>query len=58
MLRELSEPETTFNLEVERHHNYFVGPSAVLVHNGDEEHHIHQRAARSNDPNYNPENQK
>jgi RHS repeat-associated protein len=29
-------PEDTFNLEVSRVHNYFVGTNGFLVHNGDE----------------------
>lgn len=33
-VRELAEPETTYNLEVEGEHNYFVGEDGVLVHNG------------------------
>ncbi|KAA3641815.1 MAG: hypothetical protein DWP92_00550, partial [Armatimonadetes bacterium] len=34
-LRELEVPEATFNLEVLDVHNFFVGRSEVLVHNGD-----------------------
>ncbi|MEQ1840920.1 MAG: polymorphic toxin-type HINT domain-containing protein, partial [Verrucomicrobiales bacterium] len=34
-LRELTNPEATFNLEVAEEHNYFVGRSGILVHNGD-----------------------
>ena len=33
-LRELEVPQDTFNLEVELDHNYFVGCSSALVHNG------------------------
>jgi RHS repeat-associated protein len=34
VLRELESPEDTFNLEVSDEHNYFVGSSQALVHNG------------------------
>ena len=34
-VRDLDRPETTFNFEVSRQHNYFVGDSHILVHNGD-----------------------
>jgi hypothetical protein len=33
-LREVEKPEATYNLVVDREHNYFVGASHVLVHNG------------------------
>jgi hypothetical protein len=33
-VRELDTPEATFNFEVAEEHNYFVGDSRVLVHNG------------------------
>lgn len=33
-IRELDEPEPTFNIEVEGTHNYFAGANHVLVHNG------------------------
>ena len=33
-VRELDEPEATYNLEVEGAHNYFVAKDGVLVHNG------------------------
>ena len=33
-VRELEKPESTYNIEVEGDHNYFVGPDGVLVHNG------------------------
>ena len=32
-VEKLSEPETTYNFEVEDFHTYFVGESEVLVHN-------------------------
>lgn len=32
-VREVQEPETTYNFEVETDHNYFVGTTHVLVHN-------------------------
>ena len=31
---DLDQPETTYNFEVAHQHNYFVGESCVLVHNG------------------------
>ena len=33
-LRDLDEPEATYNFEVEQDHDYFVGTAMVLVHNG------------------------
>jgi hypothetical protein len=33
-LRELEQPESTYNLVVEGEHNYFVSGNGVLVHNG------------------------
>ncbi|MGB0370139.1 MAG: RHS repeat-associated core domain-containing protein [Opitutales bacterium] len=33
-LRQIDDPQDTFNLEVEGDHNYFVGTSGTLVHNG------------------------
>jgi RHS repeat-associated protein len=35
VVRQLTEPETTYNFEVEDVHDYFVGYTQVLVHNGD-----------------------
>lgn len=32
-VEKLSEPETTYNFEVEDFHTYFVGTNEVLVHN-------------------------
>lgn len=32
-VEELSEPETTYNFEVEEYHTYYVSESKVLVHN-------------------------
>jgi len=34
VVREVQDPETTYNLIVEEEHNYFVGDAEVLVHNG------------------------
>jgi len=34
LLRELSEPTTTYNLVVDVDHDYFVGENHILVHNG------------------------
>jgi hypothetical protein len=31
---DLEQPETTYNFEVSHQHDYFVGQSAILVHNG------------------------
>ncbi len=36
-VREIAEAESTFNFEVAEEHNYFVGLSSVLVHNGDKD---------------------
>jgi RHS repeat-associated protein len=33
-IRELEEPEATFNFIVEDEHNYYVGEDGILVHNG------------------------
>ena len=47
-VRELDQPERTFNFEVHTDHDYFVGASKVLVHNGNSDGHPSNRQIRKN----------